>query len=110
MALYDRLIGFNDAGDRVDNKIPLHQFASLLAEFGRGKLTGQQAQDAIVALTGAPLDAAGIAEATTLLQTIAGTAVAKLARAVEIQDVLILGEGRIVQYDTPAEIKVRLGV
>lgn len=106
MALYDRLMGL---GNNVA-KIPLHQFISTLAEFGRGKLTGAQAQAIIEAISGSPLDAGEAAEAQALLATITGTATAKLARAKEIDDVLLLAETLAPGYDTTAAVKTRLGV
>jgi hypothetical protein len=109
MALYDRLLGRDDSSIQVAGKIPLHAFTSLMGEFGRGRITGQQAQDAITQLTGIALDATGVTEAQTLLGTITGTATAKLARAKEIEDVLLLGEHRVI-YPTPSLVKTRLGV
>jgi len=106
MGLYERLLGV----DPDNPKIPIHGFASTMAEVARGQLTGAQAQTAIGQFSGAPLTAAEAAEATTLLNTITGTGTAKLARAKEIDDTLILGEHRVVQYDTAAELKTRLGV
>lgn len=109
MALYDRLLGYDDAGATVDNKIRIHQFVSLMAEFGRGRITGPQAQAAVTQISGAPLDAGEVTETQALLATITGSAVAKLARAKEIDDVLILAE-RKAFYATPSSVKTRLGV
>lgn len=106
MGLYERLIGV----DADNPKIPVHGFSSVLGEFARGNLTGQQAQDAITVFSGAPLTAGEVTEAQALLATVTGTAPAKLARAKEIDDVLILAEHRVAQYDTAAEVKTRLGV
>lgn len=104
MALYDRLL--STAG----RKIPVHSFQALMGEVARGRLTGAQAQAAIEALTGEPLDQAGVSEAQTLLGTVSGTAAQKLARAKEIDDVLLLAEAGAPGYGTVAEIKTRLGV
>lgn len=105
MSLYGRLMGLEDF------KIPIHQFQALLAEFARNRLTGAQAQAAIEAISGAPLAPSEITEAQTLLGTITGTATARLARAKEIDDVLLLAEvNSVEQYDTPEEVKARLGV
>jgi hypothetical protein len=43
MAPYDRLLGRDDAGNPVANKIPIHQFQAAVAEWSRAKLTGVQA-------------------------------------------------------------------
>jgi hypothetical protein len=110
MALYDRIIGRSDLLESVDGKIPVHAFSAIIAEFGRGRLTGAQAQTAISDVSGSPLAASEITEAQTLLATISGTTTAKLARVKEIDDVLMLGEFGISAYDTPTEIKTRLGV
>jgi hypothetical protein len=111
MPLYDRLIGFDDAGVPVSFRIPVHGFSALMGEFARTQITGAQAQAGVTAISGAPLDATGVAEAQTLLATVTGSAVAKLARAKEIDDVLILAErGRVAGYQTPTLVKARLGV
>lgn len=106
MGLYERLIG---DGEGVA-KIPVHGFVSTLAEFGRGVLTGAQAQTVIVSLSGAPLDAGEVTEAQTLLATVTGSTTAKLARVKLIDDVLLLAEARVPGYDTPAAVRSRLGV
>jgi hypothetical protein len=111
MPLYDRLIGFDDGGNPVDNRIPGHYFTAILGEFARGRLTGAQAQAAVTEVSGAALDPAGVTEAQSLLASVTGTAVAKLARAKEIEDVVMMAQrGRVAGYRTPAEVKLRLGV
>jgi hypothetical protein len=105
MGLYERLIGVEGSV-----KLPLHAFQAVLAEYGRGRITGAQAQDVISAISGAPLSAGEIAEAQSLLATVTGTTMAKLARITEIDHVLILGEHGAPGYATPEEIKTRLGV
>lgn len=107
MGLYERLMG----GADQPFKIPIHQFSSLLADLGRGRITGQQVQDAITLISGAPLTPAEVTEAQTLFGTITGAVTAKLARAKEIDDVLILAETFVPpHYDTPAHVRTRLGV
>lgn len=105
MALYDRLAGTSDAVP----KIPVHSFVAILAEFARGRMTGAQAQAAINAVSGEPLSASEVTQAQALLATVVGSATAKLARAKEIDDVLLLAESRVPGYSA-AEIVVRLGV
>lgn len=104
MGLYARLMGFEPF------KIPIHQFQALMGEFARGTLTGAQTQTAIEALSGAPLSPAEVTEAQALLASIAGSLSAKLARAKEIDDVLLLAESGTPPYNTIAAIKARLGV
>ena len=106
--LYERLMGWTED----DAKIPVHQFQATLAEFARGVITGPQAQSVIAALSGAPLTAAEVTEAQTLLTSVtnAGNAAARLARAKLVDDVLLLAETRVPGYDTPTLIRSRLGV
>ena len=104
MSLYDRLLGI--AGD----KIPAHQFQATLAEFARGRLTGAQAQAVISAASGSPLSPSEVTEAQALLATFTGSAAVKLARAKEVDDVLMLAEDGLPGYDTVALVKTRLGV
>lgn len=106
MALYERLMGWTEA----DAKIPVHQFTGIMGEFARGRLTGAQAQAAIVSVSGAPLEPESVTEAVALLATVtgAGNATARLLRALEIDHVLLLAEVRAAGYDTPAAIRARL--
>lgn len=115
MALYERLMGVDDLGNTVPGKIPIHQFQAVMAERARGRLaTNAAARDVINALLtargSAPLDAGEEQEAVALLNTITGTATAKLARAKEIDDVLLLAERGALGYSTPTLVKTRLGV
>jgi hypothetical protein len=110
MALYARLLGQDDAGEAVDFKIPLHAFEAIVAEFARGQLTGAAANAIVAEVSGALLSASEITEITTLYGTISGTATAKLARAREIDNVLLLGEHDASGYNRPALVKTRLGV
>lgn len=103
MALFDRITG------EAEPQIPVHLVSSLMGEVARGRVTGAQAQSAIEAASGARLDAAGIVEAQALLASITGSATARLARAKEIDDVLVLAESRQV-YVSAAQVKTRLGV
>jgi hypothetical protein len=109
LALYDRLLGRDDAGSPVAARIPIHLFSALMGEVARGKVTGAQALQAITDATGTALDAAGQTDAQTLLATISGSSTAKLLRAKEIDDVLISAENDVV-YPTPSLVKTRLGV
>lgn len=110
MALYARLLGRDDAGAGVGDGIPVHSFQAIMAEFARGRLTGAQAQAAITDVSGAPLMPSEVTEAQTLLATVTGTVPQKLARAKEIDDVLLLGQGGAAGYNTPAAVATRLGV
>src|SRR3972149_10089051 len=98
MALYERIMGLEEP------KISPHVFLPVLAEFHRGRITQSQAESIL------GLSASEKIEAQTLLATFSGTIQAKLVRAIEVEDVLILAEKLVDPYDTPTKIKLRLGV
>lgn len=122
MPLYDRLIGFDDAGNPVDNKIGVHAFQSTAAEWARGKLTQAQANAIVTAMTGVGLSASEQSEAQTLVNTVtsipitgSATAIAdgrarRALRVQEIDQVLLLADIRAPGYDTPTAVKAKLGV
>jgi hypothetical protein len=116
VALADRLCGVTGSA-----KIPIHSFQAIVAEWARGNITGQQAQDGITAMSGTALSAGEVTEATSLVNSITsipitGTAVQiadgrarRALRAQEIDQVLLLADARIAPYDVPATVKSRLG-
>lgn len=109
MALIERLMGLEEP------KIPIHQFQSLCAEWARGNITGAQAQAAITALTGTPLDGAAQTEAAALVATVPTgvTTDNKADRALRLQiidQVLLIADSRIPPYDTAAAVRARLGI
>lgn len=113
MPLYDRLLGRNDSGVAIPSgKIAVHGFQALMAEVARTRLTPAQASARIPTISDGPLVGGEGAEATALLNTITtlGNATLKLARAKEIDDVLLLAEAGVAGYATPTEVKARLGV
>ena len=124
MALYDRLIGNDDAGAPVEAKIQAHGFAALMRLFGRGRITGAEAQAAISSIShsasGVPtgLNAAEVVEINTLLGTITALTNAnaitqrllRMERAHEIDDMVLLGESGATGFATPTQLKSRLGV
>lgn len=107
MGLYDRIFDADHP-----NRIPSHGFYATMAEFARGKLTGPQAQTVLASISGAPLEGDEITQAAALLATITSqpTATAKLARAGEIHDVLMLSEQRPPGYDSAAAVQSKLGM
>src|SRR5262245_50888951 len=110
MALYDRLLGRDDAGNPVPNKIPIHAFQATIAQWGRGSITGVQAQAIVTAVSGAPLDAGEQTEAQTLVNTVpTGTTTANKAdralRLREVDEILLLADTLAPAYDTPAQVK-----
>lgn len=112
MALYERLLRRDDSGGRVSvSKIPTHAFQAVMGERARGALaTNVAARDCLNSFISEPLTASEEQEALTLLNTITGSGTAKLARAKEIDDVLMLAEAKAIGYITPSQVKTRLGV
>ena len=111
MALYERLLKRDDAGNSVSGGIPIHGFQAVMGERARGTLTTNiAARDCLNSFISPPLTPSEETEAITLLNTISGSTTAKLARAKEIDDVLMLGEHAAAGYSTPSAIKTRLGV
>lgn len=111
MGLYLRLLG----NDPNNPRIPIHGFQSIVAEWARGNITTQQAQDGIAHISGAPLTAAEQTEANTLRLTVpTGTTTANKAdralRLLEIDQVLLLVDHEVAPYNTETAIKTRLGV
>lgn len=109
MGLYDRIIGTSEGVA----KIPVHGFEATIGEFADGTLSGAQAQAAIVALSGAPLDAGEVAEVQALIATVnaeVGVDGGDQRRVAKINRVLLLGEARAPGYATPAEVAAKLGV
>jgi hypothetical protein len=115
MALYDRLLGVDDAGQPVTGQIPIHQFQACAAEWAKGRITGAQAQSIITAVSGSALTSAEQTEAQTLIDTVptGGTTANQAARALrmlEIDQVLLLADAGVPGYSTPTEVKAKLGV
>jgi len=109
MALYDRIIGRDEQGRRVLDRIVPEVFATVVAEYARGKLNAGQALALMEALK-MELDQAEVAEVTTLLATVTGTPEQRLARYIEIRDVLSLARLQAPGYCRPSEVRTRLGV
>jgi hypothetical protein len=115
MALYDRILERDDSGNVVANKIPVHQLLAVIIEFKQGRLTADEASTIVNALTGAGLSTSERTELTTLVATIpSGSTTANIAsrahRLLEIEHILGLGDTRCPGYDTPTNIRSKLGV
>jgi hypothetical protein len=115
MALYDRLLGKDDAGASVDNRVPVHAFQSVISEWARGRITGPQANAIIEHVSGAPLTVPEQTEAQALVASIpVGTTAANKAdramRLFEIDQILLLADSAAPGYATPTEVKTKLGV
>lgn len=111
MALYDRIIGRNDEGRTVPNRINPEVIASVIAEFSRDAINAATARDICSAL-GMTFSDDEEEELVDLFQTISTlpSATAKLARYLEIRDVLFLARLQAVGYSRPSDVKARLGV
>lgn len=109
MALIERLMGLEDP------RIPVHQFQAIAAERARGNISPAQAQAAIEASSGAPLDSGEVAEALALIATVptGSTADEKASRALrlfEIDQVLLMASQQLAPYNDPAVVRTRLGL
>ena len=110
MPLIERLMGLEAP------KVPVHLFQSVAAEWATGNMTGTQANACIAAASGGvPLDAAAIAEAQALVNTVptGATATNKADRALRLLDidhVLLIADSRHPPYDTAAAVRTRLGI
>lgn len=108
MGLYERLLGTDPLP-----RLSIHAFQAIAAEWGRGSITGAQAQTAITATCGVALTAAEVTEAQTLVNTIptGSTTANKADRAVRLQEIdQVLLMAGLPPYTTAAAIKTRLGV
>jgi hypothetical protein len=107
--LYERLLGRNDAGARVDRPITPPLLMAVASEYVRGRLDVAGAQ-AVLESYHSALDAGELVEMGDLLTTVSGTQAQQLARLQEIESVLLLGRMSAPNYSTPTQIKARLGV
>src|SRR3972149_6105792 len=110
MALYERIIGRDDVGLIVPNRIVPEVLAAVVSEFARDVISPAEARALLVALR-CPLDSQEEGEVATLLATITGqpSALARLARYLEIRDVLFLARLQAPGDARPREGKTRLG-
>jgi hypothetical protein len=115
MALYDRLLGRDDLGNPVSGKVPIHYFQAAVALWAKGKITGAQAQAIAEATSGLPFDSGEVTELQALVATVptGSTTALKADRALRLQEIdqiLLLVEVGMPPLDTPAKIKIALGV
>lgn len=111
MALYARIIGRDDEGHRVDNRINPEVLASVISEFGRDALNASGAR-AVFTGMGITFTNDEEDEIADLFLTISNlpSPTAKLARIIEIRDVLFLARLQASGYSRPANVRARLGV
>lgn len=112
--LVARLIGRNEDGTRAINRIPIHNFTSLMKLVAMGDMTAADARDTIpqVSRGGVGLDAGERADALSLLNSItnAGSATNRMVRADKIESALILGEAGATAFRLPSLIHTYLGI
>jgi hypothetical protein len=103
-------------------KVPLHAFQAVLAEWSRGKLTAGQALDQLEAIAPPRLTANEQTEAQAIVTLVTSIPVTGSATAIadgrarralkitEIADVFLCVDARLPAYDTPAEVRAKLGI
>lgn len=111
MALYDRIIGRDDEGRVVQDRINPEVLAAVMYEFGTDVLSASQARSVFSGF-GYHFSDDEEDEIADLYQTIAqqATPIAKHARLEEIKVVLFLARLQAVGYSRPTYVKARLGV
>jgi hypothetical protein len=104
MGLWERVLHYDTVPPRPS--LSGHWLLAFLTELNRGQVTRAQVD------AGLGLDAAEAAELTTLIQTVTAlpAGLQRLARAKEIEEVILLGEARLPPYDSVQAVKTRLGV
>jgi hypothetical protein len=111
MALYARIIGRDDEGRVVPHRINPEVITTVMAEFARDAINAALARDICEAM-GMTFSDSEEEELIDLLQTISSkpSPEAKLARYLEVRDVLFLARLMAPGYSRPVNVKARLGV
>ena len=115
MGLYERIIGRDDDGLPVEDRIVPEVLAACISEQARELLDADGVRELLAALAGAfatVLTDDEFTEFQTLLATIDAepSAALKLSRYLEIRDVLFLARIQAAGYSLPSEVRTRLGV
>ncbi len=105
MTIWTRMRGLDDALAEVEGKISPHLLTGVMAEVAGGGMTATQGLNNLNDLSGVPLDATEIAQASTLFSALGVTITRQ-----EVDDVLNLAELRAVPYDDEASFDTRLGI
>jgi hypothetical protein len=110
MALIDRLIGYDDAGNTVANKLPGHTFLWTLCERAQGGLaTNNDAQGVVESLSGASLVGMEGTDAIALLNWVmAASAATRHQRYLRLDSIIGLGQARAPGYDSPTAVRGKL--
>jgi len=99
MPLVERLMG-----DLGEPKIPVHDFFAANAQRIAAQLTRQQVIDMF------SMTAADIVEYDLLAALAPGAQVGQALFIEKIHAIFILAEGRYPGYDTPAQVRLKLGI
>lgn len=102
MALIERLM--KDSSEPVERHMSVHIFFAAASEIERGALTSNQVQ------TYFAMTAPDITDWNALVALVTGAAAARLAVIQRIHAVFILAEARATGYDTPANVRSKLGI
>lgn len=104
MALYDRLLGRDDSGNLVENRLNIHAFTGMMAERARGQVTNAQI------ITAFSLSASEQTELATLVSRFTtGPTQDRLTREI-FEDVMYIAQPGLSPYITPTQVKTRFGV
>lgn len=104
MALIERLMGEPFIAQGSGLKIPVHTFAAACYEVAFGPRTVAQLK------TYWNMDTADAAEFDAIVAKVTGTDAVKHRVVFQFEQVLILAEERAPFYETPAEVRSRLGL
>lgn len=102
MALVERLM--HDSSETEDRRMSVHTFFAAASEVERGALTNTQVKNYY------NMTAPDIVDYDALVALVTGAAAARLAVIQRIHAVFILAEARAPGYDTPANVRSKLGI
>jgi len=101
MALVERLMKIDPDSDRF---IPVHDFFAACHEINQGNLTVAQVKTFLA------MDASDETDFDALIALSPGSAAGKALFVESIHSVFILAESRYPGYDTPANVRTKLGI
>ncbi len=102
MALIERLM--HDSSEPESRFLPVHDFFAMASEIERGALTSAQVK------TFLNMTAADIVDFDALVALVTGAAATRLSMIQRLHAVFLLAENRYPQYDTPANVRSKLGI
>lgn len=102
MALVERLM--RDSSELDSRWMEVHTFFAAASEIERGALTNTQVKNYY------EMTAADIVDFDALVALVTGTAANRLAVIQRIHAVFLLAEVRAPNYDTPSNVRTKLGI